>query len=181
AIVQVPKQEQATSQPSKTGTPASQAVKVSTTTVPLLKPTVATSKPVDATRVKGQASPAQPKADAPSSQAPKVSTASTPSPEKTAAATKPSDVASKVSTSSAPPLKSEADRVQSKTTSATMPRPKRLTLVAGPAKENHNLAAVSVQSANNHFETGFTRLADGFDFPVGKPDAQGYYKARGFR
>ncbi len=25
------------------------------------------------------------------------------------------------------------------------------------------------------------RLADGFDFPVGKPDARGYYKARGFR
>jgi len=40
---------------------------------------------------------------------------------------------------------------------------------------------VLMQPANNHFETGFTRLADGFDFPVGKPDAQGYYKARGFR
>ncbi|PYK03232.1 MAG: hypothetical protein DME63_03990, partial [Verrucomicrobia bacterium] len=25
------------------------------------------------------------------------------------------------------------------------------------------------------------RLADGFDFPVGKPDARGYYKARGVR
>ncbi|MEY2480091.1 MAG: hypothetical protein QOI04_1018 [Verrucomicrobiota bacterium] len=30
-------------------------------------------------------------------------------------------------------------------------------------------------------QTAFTKLADGFDFPVGKPDAQGYYKARGFR
>jgi murein DD-endopeptidase MepM/ murein hydrolase activator NlpD len=30
-------------------------------------------------------------------------------------------------------------------------------------------------------ETAFTKLANGFDFPVGKPDAQGYYKARGFR
>ena len=30
-------------------------------------------------------------------------------------------------------------------------------------------------------ETTFTKLADGFDFPVGKPEAQGYYKARGFR
>jgi len=29
-------------------------------------------------------------------------------------------------------------------------------------------------------ETAFTKLANGFDFPVGKPDAQGYYKARGF-
>ena len=29
--------------------------------------------------------------------------------------------------------------------------------------------------------TAFTKLADGFDFPVGRPEAQGYYKARGFR
>ena len=25
------------------------------------------------------------------------------------------------------------------------------------------------------------KLADGFDFPVGKPEAKGYYKARGLR
>ena len=168
-------------QATKTGTPASQAVKVSTASVPPLKPAVATAKPVEATMSKGQASPSQPsRADAPSNPAPKVSTAST-TPKPTVPVTKSSNVASKVSTSSAPPLKSEADRVQLKTTSATMPRPKRLTLVAGPANENHNLAAVLMQPANNHFETGFTRLADGFDFPVGKPDAQGYYKARGFR
>jgi len=30
-------------------------------------------------------------------------------------------------------------------------------------------------------QTARTRIADGFDFPVGKPDAEGYYKARGFR
>jgi murein DD-endopeptidase MepM/ murein hydrolase activator NlpD len=30
-------------------------------------------------------------------------------------------------------------------------------------------------------ETASTKLADGFDFPVGKPDAEGYYKARGYR
>src|SRR5438270_8964466 len=30
-------------------------------------------------------------------------------------------------------------------------------------------------------QTAFIKLADGFDMPVGKPDAQGYYKARGFR
>lgn len=29
--------------------------------------------------------------------------------------------------------------------------------------------------------TAFTRLANGFDFPIGRPDAQGYYKARGFQ
>lgn len=37
------------------------------------------------------------------------------------------------------------------------------------------------QPVNNHFDTAFTKLADGFDFPIGKPDAEGYYKARGFR
>ncbi|HJX98411.1 MAG TPA: M23 family metallopeptidase [Chthoniobacterales bacterium] len=30
-------------------------------------------------------------------------------------------------------------------------------------------------------QTAFTRLADGFDFPVGKGEARGYYKARGYR
>src|SRR6202030_2561076 len=33
----------------------------------------------------------------------------------------------------------------------------------------------------NFSQSAFIRLADGFDFPVGKPDAKGYYKARGFR
>jgi murein DD-endopeptidase MepM/ murein hydrolase activator NlpD len=37
------------------------------------------------------------------------------------------------------------------------------------------------QPVSTRFDTAFTKLADGFDFPVGKPDAQGYYKARGFR
>lgn len=30
-------------------------------------------------------------------------------------------------------------------------------------------------------DTAFSRLADGFDFPVGNAEADGYYKARGFR
>jgi murein DD-endopeptidase MepM/ murein hydrolase activator NlpD len=30
-------------------------------------------------------------------------------------------------------------------------------------------------------QTARTRLADGFDQPVGKPDGEGYYRARGFR
>jgi hypothetical protein len=29
-------------------------------------------------------------------------------------------------------------------------------------------------------DAAFIKLANGFDFPVGKPEAQGYYKARGF-
>jgi murein DD-endopeptidase MepM/ murein hydrolase activator NlpD len=41
--------------------------------------------------------------------------------------------------------------------------------------------SIPTQSVTLQTETAFTRLANGFDFPVGKPDAQGYYKARGFR
>jgi len=37
------------------------------------------------------------------------------------------------------------------------------------------------QSISFSAQTAFTRLADGFDLPVGKPDGRGYYKARGFR
>jgi murein DD-endopeptidase MepM/ murein hydrolase activator NlpD len=37
------------------------------------------------------------------------------------------------------------------------------------------------QTLRGPVDTAFTKLADGFDFPIGKPDAQGYYKARGFR
>ena len=40
---------------------------------------------------------------------------------------------------------------------------------------------ISAESVNLRMETAFTKLANGFDFPVGIPDAQGYYKARGFR
>ena len=47
-----------------------------------------------------------------------------------------------------------------------------------PAREEESFFS---RSANTHMETAFIKLADGFDFPVGKPDAQGYYKARGFR
>jgi murein DD-endopeptidase MepM/ murein hydrolase activator NlpD len=36
-------------------------------------------------------------------------------------------------------------------------------------------------SAGAQSETAFTKLADGFDFPVGRTEAVGYYKARGFR
>jgi len=48
---------------------------------------------------------------------------------------------------------------------------------APPAQE----PTVNVQLLSRSMETASTRLADGFDFPVGKPDAEGYYKARGYR
>jgi murein DD-endopeptidase MepM/ murein hydrolase activator NlpD len=62
----------------------------------------------------------------------------------------------------------------------------KLTRVEGPAPEpHHELPDASADSSSRFLraplETAFVRLADGFDFPVGKPDSQGYYKARGFR
>jgi hypothetical protein len=42
-------------------------------------------------------------------------------------------------------------------------------------------AAIAALMAAPTENVARTRVADGFDFPVGKPDAEGYYKARGFR
>lgn len=39
------------------------------------------------------------------------------------------------------------------------------------------LSCLPLQAGN----TAVVRLADGFDFPVGKPEGEGYYKARGYR
>jgi murein DD-endopeptidase MepM/ murein hydrolase activator NlpD len=50
-----------------------------------------------------------------------------------------------------------------------------------PKVESPQEPTVNVQLTNGPMETAFTKLADGFDFPVGKPEAEGYYKARGFR
>jgi len=66
------------------------------------------------------------------------------------------------------------------------PNTMRLTRVEGPAAESHPQVPLASQDSISRFlrmplETAFVKVADGFDFPVGKPDAQGYYKARGFR
>ena len=66
------------------------------------------------------------------------------------------------------------------------PQTMRLTRVEGPTSEPQSQLPLASAEQTSRFiraplETAFVRLADGFDFPVGKPDAQGYYKARGFR
>ena len=43
------------------------------------------------------------------------------------------------------------------------------------------LLPVFLSHAHAQSQTAFIRLGDGFDFPIGKPEAKGYYKARGFR
>lgn len=50
-----------------------------------------------------------------------------------------------------------------------------------PSKKNREPESVLAQPLNVRGTTAFTKLAGGFDFPIGKPDAQGYYKARGFQ
>jgi murein DD-endopeptidase MepM/ murein hydrolase activator NlpD len=59
------------------------------------------------------------------------------------------------------------------------------TFVAAPSSTKRKDATISESAPSRpisfEVESAFTKLADGFDFPVGRPDAQGYYKARGFR
>ncbi len=61
------------------------------------------------------------------------------------------------------PTRSEPQRTESHTSAP------RISLAAAP------------QPISFSGDNAFIKLADGFDFPVGKPEAQGYYKARGFR
>jgi murein DD-endopeptidase MepM/ murein hydrolase activator NlpD len=81
------------------------------------------------------------------------------------------------------PEKAEArDRQTSVPQSAKQSSRKQETITSrpenGPTRESDS---ISSQSISMQTETAFTKLANGFDFPVGIPDAQGYYKARGFR
>lgn len=59
--------------------------------------------------------------------------------------------------------------------------PTALAVGTAPARLNHEPEKMPDAPANFSGATAFTRLAGGFDFPIGKPDAQGYYKARGFQ
>jgi murein DD-endopeptidase MepM/ murein hydrolase activator NlpD len=51
-------------------------------------------------------------------------------------------------------------------------------VIEKPSRESETFPAPPVNFSG---QTAFVRLADGFDMPVGKPDARGYYRARGFR
>ncbi len=97
---------------------------------------------------------------------PKPVAVTSPAMRKSAAATRPPvDIRPVASSSALSPVHKEP-AVSAKSLPAQNPAAETMT-IAGPA--------------DTRFDTAFTKLADGFDFPVGKPDAQGYYKARGFR
>jgi murein DD-endopeptidase MepM/ murein hydrolase activator NlpD len=90
-------------------------------------------------------------------------------------------------TAVAPATKSEVAKTEPvKVTTIKEPMPNRSPLSvpakSEPAKvQPPQEPTVNVQLTNGPMEMAFTKLADGFDFPVGKPEAEGYYKARGFR
>ena len=153
------------------------------------KPQAPENKVLPATPAIGQVGKGQPvtsqpsKAEAPGGQTIKASTASTSSAKVAVAVAKPVSTTNKERATPSQPFKAEVHSDQTvKTASAILPvqRQEANTTLSLDA-QNHSLAATSVQPVNNHFETAFIKLADGFDFPIGKPDAQGYYKARGFR
>ena len=56
--------------------------------------------------------------------------------------------------------------------------PNAVRVVEKPSRETETFPAPPVNFSG---QTAFVRLADGFDMPVGKGDARGYYRARGFR
>ena len=80
------------------------------------------------------------------------------------------------------PTKSEAFIAKNEPTAPsegpTKALPTKAEMVSVPSQKEPPQIIPAMTSS---LDTGFTRIADGFDFPVGKPEAEGYYKARGFR
>ena len=87
-------------------------------------------------------------------------------------ATKPPPIKEVVQTAKAPPVK----ETKPNAVAAAKVQPVKL-----EAEKASREPTVNVHLTNMPTETAWTKLADGFDFPVGKPDAENYYKARGFR
>src|SRR5947209_14029618 len=52
-------------------------------------------------------------------------------------------------------------------------------VIEKPARESE--PAPPAQGISFSSQSAFTKIADGFDFPIGHGEARGYYKARGFR
>jgi murein DD-endopeptidase MepM/ murein hydrolase activator NlpD len=80
-------------------------------------------------------------------------------------------------------VRNETPEVQSHATAAPTSQTSKIEVLAArpldhPAREPEPMFA---HLPGPRSELAFIKLADGFDFPVGKPDANGYYKARGFR
>ena len=187
ATVQVPKQQAVAAQPAKADVRTTKAIAVQAVKPSTPQPPADSTVSATVQVPKQQAVAAQPtKADVPTEKAIAVKAAKplTPQPpadltvSATAQVRKQQPVATQLAT---------AD-VRAKQTAAapsTKPQPRKpeaATVVASlPSKQIRQSSTAAVQSVALQGATAFTRLANGFDFPVGKPEAKGYYKARGFR
>ena len=83
-------------------------------------------------------------------------------------------------------VKEENHDIETDSSMADLPAPEtKKQISANPVRavdrQSRESEPPPAQSVSFSSQTAFTRLADGFDFPVGKPDARGYYKARGLR
>src|SRR5438876_1567934 len=83
-------------------------------------------------------------------------------------------------------VKEENHDIETDSSDSDLPAPqtkKQTTASAVRAvdRQSHESEPPPMQSISFSSQTAFTKLADGFDLPIGKPDARGYYKARGFR
>jgi murein DD-endopeptidase MepM/ murein hydrolase activator NlpD len=54
-------------------------------------------------------------------------------------------------------------------------------LIAAAILSVASIAHAQSVTLTERSDVAYAKVADGFDFPVGKPDAEGYYKARGYR
>jgi len=76
------------------------------------------------------------------------------------------------------PTKSEAFIAKNEPAAPAEGPSKKSEIVSVPSQKDQSQIMPAMSTS---LDMGFTRIADGFDFPVGKPEAEGYYKARGFR
>src|SRR5437588_2545816 len=83
-------------------------------------------------------------------------------------------------------VKEENHDIETDSSDADLPVPQPKKQVAANAvraidRQSPESEPPPAQSISFSSQTAFTKLADGFDLPVGKPDGRGYYKARGMR
>ena len=81
-------------------------------------------------------------------------------------------------------VKEENHDIETDSSEADSPPPKKqitANAVRAVDRQSRESEPPPAQSISFSSQTAFTKLADGFDLPVGKPDGRGYYKARGMR
>ena len=79
------------------------------------------------------------------------------------------------------PVKTATSSSQSISSAPPVSTGSRSFVRAPQDRQSSSPAASLAKPISLSTESAFTKLADGFDFPIGKPDSHGYYKARGYR